>query len=99
MEEENDRLPELKLERELEKERDFAMAGMAKMPRVKTAITKSARIRLTQVQGRTVPHPPGFIASPPNSIRSDRFLLAFVKNDYAWCGKCSRREKKAFSYG
>lgn len=49
---ENDLLPELKLF-------DAARTGAAKMPSAKTTITTRARMRLTQVQGRMVPHPPG----------------------------------------
>lgn len=54
---EKDRLPELKL---LDPPlKPFAITGVAKMPSAKTNVTTRARMRLTQVQGRIVPHPPG----------------------------------------
>ncbi len=55
---EKERLPELKLFG-AEKDRVFAMAGMVKSPSEKTTATTRARMRLTQVHGRMVPHPPG----------------------------------------
>ncbi|MFZ5825927.1 MAG: hypothetical protein ACOY94_16655 [Bacillota bacterium] len=61
---EKDRLPELKPRPAPEKPR-FANAGEASTPNVKTTITTRARMRLTQVQGRMVPHPPGCFASLP----------------------------------
>lgn len=66
---EKERLPELKLFG-AEKDR-FAMAGMAKMPNEKTRVTTRARMRLTQVHGRMVPHPSGCIASEDFPIRPD----------------------------
>lgn len=60
---EKDRLPEPKLREPPENPLDFARTGEARTPNVKTTITTRARMRLTQVQGRMVPHPPGYIAS------------------------------------
>ncbi|MFZ5817109.1 MAG: hypothetical protein ACOY93_17750 [Bacillota bacterium] len=78
---EKDRLPELKPLDPPENPRDFARAGTAKIPSAKTTITTRARMRLTQVQGRMVPHPSGCFASENFLMGTGQFLPAFIRNE------------------